>query len=416
MFDLDKWQEIYNTVQKHKLRTLLTAFGVFWGIFMLVILLGAGKGLENGVLKMFGSIAKNSMFIWGGRSTLPYKGLQPGRFVKFNNDDYKILKTQVPGIKHLAPALRIIGPFTVNYKDKNGSFLVEGQYPEIDKVRPMIFTKGRFLNETDLKEKRKVAVIGLRSQELLFDQEDPIGKYIKIKGVYFLVVGVFTIENAGGDGRNDAEKIFIPLTTLQQAYNQPNMIDSFAITPQDDADAEELEKQVKIILASNHHMSPDDYKAFGGWNSGKEVKKFTALFEGIKIFIWVVGIGTIIAGIVGVSNIMLIIVKERTREIGIRKALGATPGSIVSLIIQESIVITSAAGYIGLVCGIALMEGIRGFMKDSKADSPFFSNPEIDIKIAFIAMGILVVAGALAGLFPAKRAADINPIDALKAD
>jgi putative ABC transport system permease protein len=416
MFDLDKWQEIYYTVRKHKLRTLLTAFGVFWGIFMLVLLLGAGKGLENGVLKMFGSIAKNSMFIWGGRSTLPYKGLQPGRYIKFNNDDYKILKTQFPEIKHLAPALRIVGPFTVNYKDKNGSFLVEGQYPDIDKVRPMIFPKGRFLNETDLKEKRKVAVIGLRPVELLFDQEDPIGKYIKIKGVYFLVVGVFTIENAGGDGRNDAEKIFIPLTTLQQAYNQPNQIDIFSITPKDNIDAEELEKKIKVALATNHRMSPEDYKAFGGWNSGKEVKKFTALFEGIKIFIWVVGIGTIIAGIVGVSNIMLIIVKERTREIGIRKALGATPGSIVSLIIQESIVITSAAGYIGLVCGIALMEGIRSFMKESKADSPFFSNPEIDIKIAFIAMGILVVAGALAGLFPAKRAADINPIEALKAD
>jgi putative ABC transport system permease protein len=417
MFDLDKWQEIYNTVQKHKLRTLLTAFGVFWGIFMLVLLLGAGKGLENGVLKMFGSIAKNSLFIWGGRTTMPYKGLQPGRYVKFDNEDYKALKNQFPELKYIGPALRLSGPFTVNYKDKNGSFSIEGQYPDLHYIKSMIYPKGRFINETDIKEKRKVAVIGSRPVELLFEQEeDPIGKYIKIKGVYFLVVGVFTVENTGGDGRNDAEKIFIPLTTLQQTYNQPNQIDNFALAPQDGVDPEELEKKVKIMLATRHRMSPDDYKALGGWNSGKEVKKFTALFDGIKIFIWVVGIGTIIAGIVGVSNIMLIIVKERTREIGIRKALGATPGSIISLIIQESIVITSAAGYIGLVCGIALMEGLRSFMETSKADSPFFSNPEVDIKIAFIAMGILVVAGALAGLFPAKKAADVNPIEALKAD
>jgi putative ABC transport system permease protein len=416
MFDLDKWQEIYNTVQKNKLRTLLTAFGVFWGIFMLVLLLGAGKGLENGVLKMFGSIAKNSMFIWGGRATIPYKGLQPGRYVKYNNDDYTSLKNHFPEIKYLAPSLRIIGPFTVNYKDKNGSFQVEGQYPDIDKVRPMIFTKGRFLNETDLKEKRKVAVIGLRPVELLFDQEEPVGKYIKIKGVYYLVIGVFTIENSGGDGRNDAEKIFIPLTTLQQAYNQPNQIDGFAITPKDNVDPEELEARIKMLLATNHHMSPDDYKALGGWNSGKESKKFTNLFEGINIFVWVVGVLTIIAGIVGVSNIMLIIVKERTREIGIRKALGATPASIVSLVIQESVVITSAAGYLGLVIGIVIIEAISSSMKESKADSPFFTNPEVDIKVAFIAMGILVIAGALAGLFPAIKAANVNPIEALKAD
>ncbi|MFL5728221.1 MAG: ABC transporter permease [Cytophagaceae bacterium] len=416
MFDLDKWQEIFNTMRAHKLRTFLTAFGVAWGIFMLVVLLGAGKGLENGALKMFGSIAKNTMWIWGGKTTIPYKGLQPGRYVRYNNDDYKALKSEFPEIRYMAPSLRLGGSFTVNYKDKNGSFSVEGQYPDLQNVKAMTYPRGRFINETDIMEKRKVAIIGTRPVELLFDNEDPVGKYIKIKGVYFQVVGTFAVENTGGDGRNDAEKIFIPLTTLQQTFNQPNNLDNFAITPQEGVDPEKLELRVKQELALRHNMSPDDYKALGGWNSGKEVKKFTALFSGISYFIWVVGIGTIIAGIVGVSNIMLIIVKERTREIGIRKALGAPPGSIVSMILQESIVITSFAGYFGLVFGVALIELAKFFVSKVKGGVPFFSNPEIDIKIALTAMGILVVAGALAGLIPARKAAGINPIEALKAE
>jgi putative ABC transport system permease protein len=416
MFDLDKWQEIYNTMRAHKLRTFLTAFGVAWGIFMLVVLLGAGKGLENGVLKIFGSMAKNTMWIWGGRTTMPYKGLQPGRFVRYNNEDYQALKNDFPEIKYLAPSSRLSGSFLVINKDKSGSFSVEGQYPDLSNVKVMTYPKGRFINDSDIKEKRKVAVIGSRPVEMLFDQENPIGKYIQIKGVYFLVVGTFAVETTDEGGRGDAEKIFIPLTTLQQTFNQHNNLDNFAITPEDGIDPEELELRIKAKLASRHNMSPDDSKALGSFNSGKAVQKFVALFTGISIFIWVVGIGTIVAGIVGVSNIMLIIVKERTREIGIRKALGATPRSIVTLIIQEAIVITSFAGYIGLVFGVALMEGVKSFMQSAKIESPFFSNPDIDIKIAIIAMVILVVAGALAGLFPARKAANINPIEALKAE
>jgi putative ABC transport system permease protein len=415
MFDLDKWQEIYNTMRAHKLRTFLTAFGVAWGIFMLVLLLGAGKGLENGVLKIFGSMAKNTMWIWGGRTTMPYKGLQPGRYIRYNNEDYQALKNEFPEIKFLAPSSRLGGSFLVINKDKSGSFSVEGHYPDLSNVKVMTYPKGRFINDSDIKEKRKVAVIGSRPVEMLFDQENPIGKYIQIKGVYFLVVGTFAVETTDEGGRGDAEKIFIPLTTLQQTFNQQNL-DNFAITPEDNIDPEELEGRIKMKLASRHNMSPDDSKALGSFNSGKAVQKFVALFTGISIFIWVVGIGTIIAGIVGVSNIMLIIVKERTREIGIRKALGATPRSIVTLIIQEAIVITSFAGYIGLVFGVALLEGMKSFMKSAKIESPFFSNPDIDIKIAIIAMIILVVAGALAGLFPARKAASINPIEALKAE
>jgi putative ABC transport system permease protein len=280
----------------------------------------------------------------------------------------------------------------------------------------MIFTAGRFVNEKDVQEKRKVAAIGSRVKEVLFGNEDPIGKYIKIKGVYFLVIGTFEVENPGSSGRDDSEKIFIPLTTLQQTFNAYNKVGSFAISPHDDVDPEELEVRVKEFLAARHGISPDDKSAIGGWNSGRETKKFAGLFMGINTFIWGVSIMTIIAGIVGVSNIMLIIVKERTKEIGIRKALGATPFSIVSLILTESVFITAVSGYLGLSAGVGAIELIRSALESAGADNPYFSNPQVNIKIAVISTGILVLAGALAGLFPAIRAARINPIEALRAD
>jgi len=412
MFDIDKWQEIYMTMRKHKLRTALTAFGVFWGIFMLVLLLGAGKGLENGVKGVFGNLATNSMFIWGRKTAIPYKGIKAGKRVNFNNDDCASLKKEIPEILYLAGGTGLWGDFTVNYKTKNGAFQVGGDMPEMNNIRNLIIPQGRFINQIDIDQKRKIAVLGPAVVDVLFGKEEPLGKYIKIKGVYFQVVGVFYIDNA--DGRNEVEKIYIPLTTLQNVFNAPNRISSIAVAPKEGFDAEDVEKKVKLHLANRHNVSPDDKSAINGWNSGKEAKKFQGLFTGINIFVWFVSIGTIIAGIVGVSNIMLIIVKERTKEIGIRKALGATPSSIISLIIQESIVITSVSGYLGLVAGVGILESINYFMKKYAIKNPYFDNPEIDVEIALIATGILVVTGALAGLFPAVRAAAINPIEALK--
>jgi putative ABC transport system permease protein len=412
MFDLDKWQEIYLTMQKHKLRTALTAFGVFWGIFMLVMLLGAGRGLENGVKSIFGNLANNTMFIWGNKTAIPYKGIKAGKYTKFTNEDYVSLKKEFPEIRYLAGETGLWDVFSVSYKTKNGAFQVFGDMPELNDIRGLIIPKGRFVNEKDMLEKRKVAVLGPRVVEVLFGQEDPIGKYIKIKGVFFQVVGVFYVENT--DGRNEVEKIYIPLSTLQHVFNAPKRINVFALTPREGFDPEEVEKKVKLYLGSRHIISPDDRSAIGAWNSGKQAKQTQGLFAGINIFVWFVSIGTIIAGIVGVSNIMLIIVKERTKEIGIRKALGATPGSIISLIIQESIVITAVSGYAGLVAGVAMLELIKFIMKSLEIKSPYFDNPEIDINTALIATSILVVTGALAGLFPAMRAASINPIEALK--
>ncbi len=412
MFDLDKWQEIYMTMRKNKLRTALTAFGVFWGIFMLVLLLGAGRGLENGVKSLFGNLAKNSMFVSSKKTSLPYKGIKSGRIIRFTNDDLKSLKKELPEIRYIAGGTGLFGDYTVSYKTANSAFAVGGDMPEMNDIRGLIIPKGRFINQKDIDEKRKVAVLGPRVVEVLFDKEDPIGKYIKIKGVFFLVVGVFYIDNS--DGRNEVEKIYIPLSTLQHVFNAPNRISTFALTPIEGYDPEELEKKVKNHLAGRHKVSPDDRSAIGGWNSGKEAKKTQGLFTGINIFVWFVSIFTIIAGIVGVSNIMLIIVKERTKEIGIRKALGATPSSIISLIVQESIVITAVSGYLGLVAGVGVLELIKYFMSLTPVKNPYFGNPEIDINTALIATGILVFSGALAGLFPALRAASINPIEALK--
>ena len=416
MFDLDKWQEIFNTIKKHPLRTLLTAFGVFWGIFMLVLLLAAGKGLENGVNQNFSNIAKNTMWIWGGKTTIPYKGMKPGRIIIFTNDDYEYLKNEMSELLYVAPGVSLTGDYTINYNNVSGTFRVTGDMPEINKVRPMAFPAGRFINIFDVNEKRKVAVLGSRVCEVLFGKEEAVGKYIQIKGVYFEVVGRFEIENMGGSGRDDSEKIFVPITTLQSTFNLEDKINTFGVTPKEGYDPLEIEAQVKRYLAAKHLVSPKDKNAIGGWNSGKETKKISGLFIGINIFIWVVGIMTIIAGIVGVSNIMLIIVKERTKEIGVRKALGATPWSIISLVIQESIFITSVAGYVGLLAGVLLVEFAKSMMKGADTKNSYFSNPDIDIKVAIIATIVLVVSGALAGLIPAIKAARINPIEALRAD
>ena len=416
MFDLDKWQEIFNTIKKHPLRTLLTAFGVFWGIFMLVLLLAAGKGLENGVNQNFSSMAKNTMWIWGGKTTIPYQGMKPGRYVIFKNDDYEYLRKQIPEILYIAAGKTLIGDYTVNYKNVTGNFKVDGNVPDLNKVRPMKFPVGRFINQYDVDEKRKVTVIGSRVRELLFGQEEPLGKYIQIKGVYFQVIGCFEVENLGGSGRDDSEKIFIPLSTLQGTFNLPDRISVFGVTPKDGYDPLLVEEKVKMYLATKHLVSPKDKNAVGGWNSGKETQKINGLFSGITIFIWGVGIMSIIAGIVGVSNIMLIIVKERTKEIGIRKALGATPMSIITLIIQESIFITSIAGYFGLLAGVLLVEWFKGMLADAETKNSYFTNPDIDFNVAIAATIILVISGAFAGLIPAIKAANINPIEALRAE
>jgi putative ABC transport system permease protein len=413
MFDLDKWQEILGTIRKNKLRTFLTAFGVFWGIFMLVLLLGAGEGLKNGVFNRFGDGAKNRIYISGGRTADPYMGLPPGRSIRITNDDVKAVEREVAGIKILAPRTSLFGEFTLNYKTKNGSFTVFGSTPEYFSFSGEKVFQGRLLNMQDVIEKRKVVLLGEKIKKELFGDQEAIGEYINIKGIYFLVVGTYTEKGAG---MRKEEKAFIPFSTLQSTFNQPNQVHMFGVVAQNGMTAKEMEEKIKDVLAQRLKFSVDDKRALGVFNTETEFLQLMGLFNGIHIFVWVVGIGTLIAGIVGVSNIMLIIVKERTREIGVRKALGATPFSIISLILQESVVITAFSGYLGLLAGVGLLDGVRYLLDTSGAELAFFANPEVNLGVAVSATVLLVLAGALAGLMPALKAARIKPIEALRAD
>lgn len=412
MFDVDKWLEIFDSIWRHKLRTLLTAFGVFWGIFMLLLLLAAGKGIEKGVVADFGDFAKNSVWIWTEQTQLPYKGLNPGREIRMTLADLNLVRESVPDVKYVATQT-YLGDSAVLYNGKQGTFQVRGANPEaIHLSSPTI--EGRFLNIPDYVMKRKTAVIGTQVRNMLFGSENPLGRYLSIRGVFFRVVGIF--ETTGPNSQRDAEVIYIPITTLQQTFNQGYRIWSMAVIAQDHVSAAEVENQVKDLLKRRHRVHPDDQRAIGSWNAGKEFGQIQGLFRGIRLFSWVVGAGTILAGIVGVSNIMLIIVKERTREIGVRKALGATPLSIISLILQESIFITAVSGYTGLVASVGLIEAAGYVMDTFHLQSTYFNNPEINFTAAITATCILVVTGALAGFVPAQTAARINPIEALRSE
>jgi len=416
MFDLDKWQEIFGTIRQNKLRTFLTAFGVFWGIFMLMLLLGAGKGMQNGVEQEFAEEARNSIWVWEGKTSLPHNGGKPGRIIRFDNEDLRLLSNNTAQVDKIAPRNRVWGEYTITHERKNGSYQVFGSVYDFFRINGEKLKQGRFLNRSDLTEQRKVIVIGEKVRKVLFGETADsvgLGAYVAIKGINFRVVGTFT--STGNNGRNE-ERAYIPFTTLQSVFNQPNQVQMFAVTPVGNKPALELETELRSMLAKRHNFSPDDNQAIELWNNEENFKRFTGLFAGIESFVWVVGIGTLIAGIIGVSNIMMIIVKERTKEIGVRKALGATPFSIVSLIIQESVFITGMAGYIGMATGIGLLDGLRYLIEATGAELPYFTRPEVDVYVAVVSTLILVLAGALAGLVPAIQAANVKPIEALRAD
>lgn len=420
MFDRDSWQEIFHTLKKNRLRTFLTAFGVFWGIFMLIIMLGSGNGLENGVTSEMGNFASNSFFVWTERTSMPYKGFPRGRWFNFKNDDIQALRDNIPEIEYIAPKIRgwSAGDGTNNTvrKDKTGAFSIMGEYPVWNKIDPMEMLEGRFINDLDINENRKVAVIGTRVREVLFDpQEDPIGDYIRIQGVYFKVVGVFSPLNTNiSFGGEKEQSIFLPFTTLQKTYNYGDIVGWFSITSDRNYSASFVEEKALALLAQRHSVHPEDKEAFGHFNLEEEYNQMTGLFDGISGLIWIVGIGTLLAGVIGISNIMLVIVKERTKEIGIQRALGATPRKIITQIITESIFLTSLAGYIGLVFGVAVIEGINYMLTSSGGGGDMFQRPEVDFNVAISALVILIFSGALAGLIPASRAVRIRPIDALR--
>jgi len=408
IIDRDKWQEIFSTINKNKLRTFLTGFSVAWGIFMLIILLGSGRGLQNGVQHQFASEATNSLWVYQGQTTKPYKGTNAGRSIQFTNADYTRTKRLDKHINHISGRY-YAGSKTISYKHNYGSYNIRAVNPGIKYIENTDITSGRFLNRLDMEHFSKVMVIGdVVRKDLFKNGETPLGKYVKVGDIPFKVIGVF--KDAGGNG--EMRKVYIPVSTAQRIFNGGNRLNQIMFTVGDATlnQTKQIEKKLRAEFAQVHHFDPSDRRAIRISNNLDEYKKVMNLFLGIRVFIWIIGIGTIIAGIVGVSNIMMIVVKERTKEIGIRKALGATPKSIVGLILLESVVITSLAGYLGLMAGVGLLELVNKYMPPSD----FFRNPEANISIALTAMALLVIAGAIAGFIPAKKASSIKPIDALR--
>jgi len=408
MFFIDRWEEIFSTIRKNKLRTFLTGFSVSWGIFMLIILLGSGQGLENGVRDQFESSAVNTLWVWGGETTLAYKGLKPGRDITFENADYDDIKRSIYGIEYMAGRTHVWGDNTISYKGEYGNFDIRSVHPDYGIIEKVKLLEGRFINPYDINDYQKVATIGTAVKEALFKDKPAMGEYINVKGVPFKVVGVFEDD----DGRqNNQQVIYIPVTTAQRVFIGRERLQTLAITvaSKDVEDSKRMEDDVRIKLAQRHRFAKDDEQAMFIWNGVEEFKQFLNLFAAIRAFVWVIGVMTIIAGIVGVSNIMMIAVKERTKEIGIRKSMGASPNSIILLIMQEAIFITGLAGYIGLVLGVGLLELINPYIQ-----TEFFRNPEVDLKVAITATIVLIVAGMLAGFFPARRAATIKPVEALR--
>jgi putative ABC transport system permease protein len=407
MFDIDKWQEIFSTIKKNKLRTLLTGFSVAWGIFMLIILLGSGYGLENGVKREFTGDAVNYLSINAGITSMPYKGMKPGRRLRFTNEEKKQLGS-LNGVDQSSGRTRVWRNNTLSYKNEYGAFDIFAVSPDYKYVESLIMLKGRYLNKIDENNYRKVVVLGRLVEEALFKGVDPVGEYIKVSGVPFKVIGSF--DDPGGD--RDLNRVYVPLSTAQRVFNMGNEVRSILLNLGDASVDESLEmiEVIKNDLSEKMKFDPADPRAIFVYNSIENYRTFMNLFANIRLFIWIIGIGTIIAGIVGVSNIMMIVVKERTKEIGIRKAMGASPMSIVSLILQESILITSFAGYIGLVLGVGLLELLSKVLPETD----YFANPEVNIQVAVYATLLLVFCGALAGFVPARKAAAVKPVVALK--
>lgn len=407
MFDLDKWQEIFLSLNRHKLRTILTAFGVFWGIFMLVLLLGAGNGLFNSIKYEFADEAINSIWLNPRRTTMPYEGLKKGRQIKFDNSDYDFIQEQFEGIDEITGRFFLAGDKRVTYKDKSLSFSVQCIHPAFKKIENLGLLEGRFITDQDLKEYRKVCVIGQKARESLFGEDTALGEMINIDNVVYKVVGVFT-DSSDWILKN----IYIPISTAQKVYSGQDRLHRLMFTTQgnDVAEITRVEEQVLAAFAKRKKFDPADKRAIWSSNNAKNYEEFAAMMTAIKGIIWLVGVFTIIAGVIGVSNIMLIIVKDRTKEIGIRKSLGATPWSIVSMILQESIFITALAGYGGMAFGVFLIS----LAKNVKTD--FWRTPHVDLSVVLTATIVLVISGAIAGLIPALKAARVNPVVAMKSD
>jgi len=420
LFKKDTWQEIYHSLRNNKLRTFLTMIGVGWGMFLYVILLGASNGVANGFNKAFSGFATNSIFMWAQSTDIPYDGFPKGRIMSLHIGDIASIKNKIPEVKEISPRNSKGGQFgaaiNITRNGKNGSYSIYGDYPIGDEISKKDLSFGRYINDADINGNKNVAVIGNEVYEAFFDakkHENPIGKAITIQGIYFTVIGVFKVATNGPRMESD-DSIFIPFTTFNKMFNNGDVADMFAIVGKDNANLDNVESQIKNVLKEKYHVSPEDENAFGSFNIAKEFKKLTGFLTGMQFLTIAVGSLTIIAGIIAISNILLITVKERTKEIGIRRALGAKPAEVRNQILLESVVITLLSGFIGFILGILLLMVLNNATANS--DSFPFYNPTVNYSNVLGAMAIMIILGLIIGMIPAQRAVRIRPIEALRTE
>lgn len=416
MFDIDNWQEIWATISRNKLRSFLTCIGVSWGIFMLIILIGIGYSFEGGIMKNVNGFASNSCFFWTDVTSEPYKGFRKGRFWSMNRKDVTLIREKAQSVEYISPVLfGDSGDKNVVREQKTGSYGTRGIYPDHFKIEQQHVIEGRLFNEIDINESRKVCVIGKQVYETLFQPgENPKGQYIRVNGIYFQVIGVIRPKSKMSIGGDVESTVFIPFTTMQQAFNQGDKVYFMACTAKHGYPASMVQEEVTNIIKTAHDISPTDEKAVGSFNIEKQFQIFNNLFTGIDILIWFVGIGALLSGIIGISNIMLVTVKERTREIGVRRALGAKPITIVKQILSESFVLTTIAGFFGFFAGIVLIEIISYIMSQNISEDVFLIPPLVSFWTAISALIVLIISGVLSGLMPAMRALRIKAIDAIR--
>ena len=415
IFDLNTWQEIFGSIKKNKTRTIITVIGVLWGIFVYIAMAGAAKGLDNGFERAFETVAMNSMFTWAQSTSMPYAGYKTGRRLQLKIQDVTVLQNRIPEIQYIAPrnAKGVFGdaPAKVVRGLKSGDYAIYGDFPIYTKIATKkIYDGGRFINDEDIAQNRKVCVIGERTEKELFEEgENPIGAYIRLDNIYFQVVGVHKY-TPGGGFESDSD-VFIPFSTFKKLYNTADNVGWLTIAAYDDADVVQVEKDVKGTLKNIHNVDPKDERAFGAFNLGEVFNKIMGFAKGMTFLSLVVGIATILAGVIGIGNILLIAVKERTKELGVRRALGATPKEVKSQIILESVFLTTIAGVLGIILGAFVLNIVNILTKDG--DFPY-ANPTVPIPYVLGAMGLMIVLGTLIGLIPAQRAVSIKPIDALR--
>ena len=414
IFDKDSWQEIFGSIKKSKLRTAITVIGVLWGVFLFITLLGAAKGMENGFDREFKNLATNSIFLWAERTERPHKGFQRGRRMRLKIQDAEAIKKQIPEVQFVVPrnVQGVFGgpPASVKRKTNTKTYKLFGDYPMLDNVNKVKIIDGRFINVNDINSERKVCVIGEKIVDELFKKDEkPVGDFLEINGSFFQVVG--TYKDNGNSFEGD-DSIYIPFSTYRKINNTGENIGWMVIAANKDADIVEVEKNAKAILKRRHSVHPDDERAFGAFNLGEMFAKITGFVTGIKFLTWFVGISTLIAGVIAIGSILLITVKERTKEIGIRRAVGATPSKIRGQIVLESVFLTLLAGILGIIFAGFVLMIVNATL--AGGDGIPFVNPTVNVGVALGAVAALVTFGSLIGMIPAQRAVMIRPIEALR--